>query len=607
MDNTIALRVASLRKWMSEQGLDAFIVPTADPHGSEYLPDHWKCREWLTGFTGSAGTAVVTQYEAALWTDSRYFLQATAELNWTPFHLMREGEAATPDIATWLNMQTDVVAVGGDAWLLSQQFADTITKSSLDAADTTAAHTKTVRPALRFVLATDPFATLWTDRPPLPTGKIVTQPETYVSRTAGEKLAALAAPLPPGGYLLLHDLSEIAWTLNLRGCDIEYNPVFLAYLFVGETSRTLCTDIDKLTPQAQSVLNEAGVTVRPYADALQVTDELVARGCTFLQMSNDIPAAFTNRLQECALKPILATSPVSMAKAVKDEGEQAGFRLAMERDGVALVTFRHWLDEALSQGEHLTEQDIDRRLTALRAAQPGFESLSFGTIAAAGAHGAVVHYEAAPTAHTPLPQRGFLLLDSGAQYDSGTTDITRTIPLGPLTDEERLVYTYVLKAHIGLARLRFPEGTNGLQADTAARAPLWQAGYDFGHGTGHGVGSHLCVHEGPHQIRKDKRLCTMVPLLAGMTITDEPGVYLEGKFGVRLENVLLVRKADDGFLCFEPLTLCPFDTAPIVRSLLTHEERSYLNAYHAEVRQRLLPLLTDEAVANWLVAATEAL
>lgn len=607
MDNTIALRVASLRKWMSEQGLDAFIVPTADPHGSEYLPAHWKCREWLTGFTGSAGTAVVTQSEAALWTDSRYYLQATAELNGTPFHLMREGEAATPDIPTWLNTQADVVAVGGDAWLLSQQFADTITKSPLGAADTTAVHTQTVRPALRFVFTNDPFAKLWTDRPSLPSGKIVPQPETYVSRTAREKLATLAAPLSPDGCLLLHDLSEIAWTLNLRGCDIDYNPVFLSYLFVGKTSRTLCVDTDKLTPQAQSALDEVGVIVRPYADALQVTDELVAGGCTFLQMSNDIPAAFTSRLQEYALKPTFAASPVSMTKAMKDEGEQVGFRLAMERDGVALVTFRHWLDEALSHGERLTEQDIDCRLTALRAAQPGFESLSFGTIAAAGAHGAVVHYEADPTAHTPLPQRGFLLLDSGAQYDSGTTDITRTIPLGPLTDEECLVYTYVLKAHIGLARLRFPEGTNGLQADTAARAPLWQAGYDFGHGTGHGVGSHLCVHEGPHQIRKDKRPCTMVPLLAGMTITDEPGVYLEGKFGVRLENVLLVRKADDGFLCFEPLTLCPFDTAPIVRSLLTHEERSYLNAYHAEVRRRLLPLLTDEAVANWLVAATEAI
>ena len=396
--------------------------------------------------------------------------------------------------------------------------------------------------------------------------------------------------------LLLTDLSEICWTLGLRGDDIDFNPVFAAYLFLRpDATGILFADND--VPPVD------GIAQRPYKDvfAYLSNEADVANSLYIVDTANA-------RIRQCASKGgyavTLAPSPVPPLRAVKDEGERRGFRLAMERDGVALVQFRRWLDEAIGRGDALTEQAVDERLTALRAAQPGFESLSFGTIAAAGPHGAIVHYEADPTAATPLPKKSFLLLDSGAQYDCGTTDITRTIPLGPLTDEERRVYTLVMKAHIGLARLRFPDGTNGLQADTAARAPLWQAGLDFGHGTGHGVGSHLCVHEGQHQIRKDKRTCTEVPLREGFTVTDEPGVYLEGRFGVRLENVLLVRRAADGFLEFEALTLCPFDTAPLILSMLTHEETAYLNAYHAEVRRRLLPLLSDEADRAWLLAAT---
>ena len=589
MKHSIAPRVEALRAWMEREGLDAFIVPTADPHGSEYLPEHWKCRRWLTGFTGSAGTAVVTKQRAALWTDSRYFLQAAEELRDTPFDLMREGEPGTPGIAQWITDLGSVSTLGTPAIMVAHGYADTFADGC------------------KLVYTDDPFGLLWTDRPALPMGKIVPQNPSFCAQPANKKIAKLLEPVPKGGALLLTDLADIAWTLNLRGSDIAYNPVFLAYLFLHHGGGILCIDADKLTPPALAILAEARVSVRPYAEVAQVIDELAAAGMGSMDVYDGVNALISSRLEDKGIALRLQSSLPARLKAIKDEREQAGFRLAMERDGVALVQFRRWLDEALLRGETLTEQDIDRHLTALRAKQKGFESLSFGTIAASGPHGAIVHYEADPNGSTPLPDHSFLLLDSGAQYDCGTTDITRTIPLGTLTAEERCVYTLVLKAHIGLARLRFPEGTNGLQADTAARAPLWQEGYDFGHGTGHGVGSHLCVHEGPHQIRKDKRSCTSVPLQAGMTITDEPGVYLEGRFGVRLENVLLIRKATDGFLEFEALTLCPFDTAPIIKELLTYEERYYLNDYHAEVRRRLLPLLSDEADRQWLQAATDSL
>ena len=589
MNDTVMTRVETLRAWMEEEGLDCFIVPTADPHGSEYLPEHWKCREWLTGFTGSAGTAVVTRQEAALWTDSRYFLQAAEELRDTPFRLMREGEAGTPSIAQWIADAGCVSTVGAPAIMVPYGYGEAFGSGC------------------EFVYTDDPFSLIWSNRPALPDGKIVPQSSEFTALTAHEKIGMLLEAMPQDGTLLLTELSEIAWTLNLRGSDIAYNPVFLAYLFLHNGGGILCVDAGKLTPSALEALEDSRVSVRPYADLTHVLDELAATGMRNLSVCDGVNALICSHLKDKGIDIRFQPSLPARLKAIKDSREQAGFRLAMERDGAALVTFRRWLDEALERGETLTEQDIDRRLTALRTEQEGFESLSFGTITASGEHGAIVHYEAEPADSTPLPSRSFLLLDSGAQYDCGTTDITRTIPLGPLTEEERRVYTLVLKAHIGLARLRFPEGTNGLQADTVARAPLWQAGYDFGHGTGHGVGSHLCVHEGPHQIRKVKRDCTSVPLEAGMTVTDEPGVYLEGRFGVRLENVLLVRKAADGFLEFEALTLCPFDTSPIIKELLTHEELDYLNAYHTEVCRRLLPLLSNEADQRWLQSATAPL
>ncbi len=599
--NVISSRLESLREWMLDRGIGVFIVPTADPHGSEYVPDYWKCREWLTGFNGSAGTAVVTSDEALLWTDSRYFIQAEEQLRDTPFVLMREGVEDVPTLIEWVREHMNGTKAGAPALMVNHGFGDAF-ENECETSGNDAEAACSV-----FIYTEDPFEALWPDRPQMPKGRVIVQHEAHTALSAKEKVQQLA-PSEDSAMLLLTDLSDIAWTLNLRGSDIEYNPVFLSYLLIGKAGVFLCIDEEKLTAEARAMLDALPAEILPYDRFEQALDRAASNGADTIVLPEETNAHICRLIsQREDFKTIHISSPVAPLKAVKDAKEQEGFRQAMERDGVALVKFRRWLDEALCRGEALTEQEIDRRLTDYRAEQKGFESLSFGTIAAAGPHGAIVHYEAEPKGHTPLPNHSLLLLDSGAQYDCGTTDITRTIPLGPLTEKEREVYTLVMKAHIGLARLRFPEGTNGLQADTAARAPLWQAGYDFGHGTGHGVGSHLCVHEGPHQIRKDKRLCTAVTLRPGMTVTDEPGVYLEGEFGVRLENVLLVRKDPDGFLRFEALTLCPFDTSPIIREMLTHEELDYLNAYHAEVRRRLLSLLTEEADRQWLIAATDAI
>ncbi|MBR1838039.1 MAG: aminopeptidase P family protein [Bacteroidaceae bacterium] len=606
MKHTIQIRTEALRAWMKAEALDAFIIPTADPHGSEYLPDYWKCRSFLTGFTGSAGVAVVTHRRAALWTDSRYFIQAAEELNDTPFELMREGEPTTPNIGEWLAQETDVLEVGATSLLVSEDFAANVLQEMVSVSDEASSTSSPRRPHFRYT--SDPFESLWKERPALPTGQIVPQSEAYTSQTINEKRAKLTQGMNADDVLVLTDLSQIAWTLNLRGSDIAYNPVFLAYLLLWPTGGALCVDKAKLTTAACQSLQSAQIQVYPYDGVTDLIAQLHSEQPQRCWKMYTSPSAYFSQYFVSKGIALQIEAPLAdQLKAIKDEKEQEGFRQAMERDGVALVQFRRWLDEALQGDMPLTEQEIDCQLTARRAAQHGFDSLSFGTIAAAGAHGAIVHYEAPESTETPIERKSFLLLDSGAQYDCGTTDITRTIPLGILSEEEKRVYTLVLKAHIGLARLRFPQGTNGLQADTAARAPLWQAGFDFGHGTGHGVGSHLCVHEGPHQIRKDKRACTQVPLQAGMTITDEPGIYLEGRFGVRLENVLLVRQEPDGFLAFEALTLCPFDTTPILVDMLTFEEKAYLNTYHAAVRRRLLPLLTEEADRQWLLRATESL
>lgn len=599
----VSERVRILRHWMAthhdgERPVGAYIVPTADPHHDEYIPPHWMCREWLTGFTGSAGTAVVTADSAALWTDSRYWLQAAGQLEGTPFRLMREGADGVPTIGEWIAAQAafagsqpdapaPVVGVSVDSF------------SAREAADLSM-HGLTVADSLP-----DAFDEIWTGRPAIPAAPIHVQKAEFAGQTAGEKLRRLrqwTGCIAASMDYLFADLADIAWALNLRGADIPYNPVFVAYLVYRRATDDflLFTHTESVTPEARARLSEAGVQLAPYEEALPY--------CRCHTVGCD-PATATLLLRSVCTPS--EPSPLAGWRAVKNEAEADGFRRAMERDGVAMVRFLRSFGERMEAGEPLTEMSVDRCLTALRAEQPGYEQPSFATIAACGPHGAIVHYEAEPATDALLPRKGFLLLDSGAQYDCGTTDITRTVALGDLTYEERLVYTLVLKGHLRLARMRFPEGTTGLQLDLAARQDLWARGYDFGHGTGHGVGAHLCVHEGPHQIRKNLRDCTLVPFRPGMTVTDEPGVYVEGSFGVRIENTLLCVPAGETaygrFLRFEPLTLCPYDLRPVMRPLLTAAEVEQINAYHAEVRSRLLPLLSDEADRRWLANATRSI
>lgn len=594
----ITQRLRDVRAWMGKEKLDALIVFTSDPHNGEYIPERWKLREWLTGFTGSAGTAVVTAEEARLWTDSRYFIQAAEQLNGTPFALMKEGADGVPDAGQWL---AERLETGARVGFVGEQ-APLALIEHLQTADA---------PLLEWVNCADPFDALWPQRPTLPLEPLRLQATEFAGRRASVKMTDIMQAVESStgcDCFLMSDLAEIAWTLNLRGSDVEYNPVFVAYLLLERGRATLFADRRKVDAGIAEYLAGEHVSVAGYGE-LHEKLRLCGQSGFCVGVPHTINYGTVDFMRRENIKYQSCPSPAEILKAVKNEAELAGMRQAMERDGVAFVKFRRWLDEKAAQGlDGLTETGIDRKLTSLRSEQPGFEGLSFATIAGYAAHGAIVHYEAEADTDATLRPEGLLLLDSGAQYAGGTTDITRTIALGPVTEEERRVYTLVLKGHIALAQCRFPTGTTGLQIDLAARYAMWQEGYDFGHGTGHGVGAHLCVHEGPHQIRKNRRDCTLVDLRPGMVVTDEPGIYVEGRFGVRIENTLAVRKAASTpfghFLEFEPLTLCPIDLAPVEKDLLTAAEKAWINEYHRTVRIRLMPLLTDEADRRWLEEAT---
>ena len=591
-------KLAALREELRREHLFAFIFPSTDPHQSEYTADHWKGREWISGFTGSAGTAVVTLHSAALWTDSRYFIAAAQQLEGTEFQLMRERIDGTPTIAEWLGQECGPGA-----------------EVALDGMCSSASTVKELIDELRkqggITLRTnfDVLQRIWTDRPPIPTAPIVPQPLEYAGEDVTSKLTRIRQALRQvhADGMLMVSLDDIAWTLNLRGSDVHCNPVFVSYLLISSRTATLFLDEVKLTPAARQHLQQYGIATAPYdavKDGLRHYPDY-----NILADPDEVSDTLMQAIKSCRktlnsqLSTLNSPSPVPAMKAVKTKAEQQGFRQAMLRDGIALVRFLRWLKPTVAAGGQ-TEMSIDRKLTALRTEQPLYQGLSFDTIAAYQAHGAIVHYEATPDTDAPLRPEGLLLLDSGAQYTDGTTDITRTIALGPVTDHQRRVYTLVLKGHIQLQLLRFPDGASGTQLDAIARSPLWHAGLNFLHGTGHGVGAYLNVHEGPHQIRMEYR---PAPLHAGMTVTDEPGVYLEGQFGVRIENVLLVQpwqETDFGrFLQFETLTLCPIDTAPLDISLLNPEELQWLNDYHQLVYDRLAPHL-DAPDRDWLRSAT---
>ncbi len=592
MNTVISKRLSALRGIMKREGLSAFVFPSTDPHNGEYIPEHWEGRKWISGFDGSAGTAVVTMEHAALWTDSRYFIAAAQQLEGTEFTLMKERMEGTPGIAEWLGIklcETGSPVVGIDGTVNSEAFTEELT------AELRAQGGITVRTNF------DPLEVIWADRPPLPLDKVMIHPMEYAGETCRSKLSRIRQRLKDmhACGMIVSALDDIAWTLNMRGTDVHCNPVFVAYLLIEEDRATLFIDSRKLTPEVSAYLHGEGVSTDGYdhaAAALAAYD-----GYNILMDKNETSHTLY-RAARC-LK-VDGTSPIPYMKAVKNATEAEGFRHAMLRDGVALVKFLRWLRPAVEEGGQ-TEMSVDEKLTSLRARQPLYRGLSFDTIAAYQEHGAIVHYEATPETDAPLKPEGMILIDSGAQYLDGTTDITRTIALGPVTEEQKRVYTLVLKGHIQLEMLKFPRGASGTQLDAVARKDMWREGMNFMHGTGHGVGSYLNVHEGPHQIRMEYK---PAPMVENMTVTDEPGLYLAGRFGVRIENTLLTvpyKETEFGrFLAFEPLTLCPVDTAPIDQSMLTGEEKEWLNGYHRTVYDRLSPLLEGEDAA-WLANATK--
>lgn len=578
---------------MRRERLAAFIFPSTDPHNGEYVPDHWKGREWISGFNGSAGTAVVTLTSAALWTDSRYFLAAERQLAETEFKLMRMRVETTPSIAEWLGSEladSDLKEVGIDGTVSSWNDVESLIAELRNEGGLT----------LRTNL--DPLDIIWTDRPAVPLNAVEIHDMKFAGESAPDKIGRIRKALRKkhADGMLTAALDNIAWMLNLRGSDVHCNPVFVSYLLVTMQRVTLFVDSRKLDGTVKDYLRSIGVEHKEYSEV----GEALRRYPDYSVLIDPDEVNYTLAKTVKCGKVVREESPVPMMKAVKNPVEIEGFRRAMLRDGVALVKFMRWLKPAVERGGE-TEMSVDRKLTALRAEQDLFCGISFDTIAAYQEHGAIVHYEATPETDAPLKPEGFLLLDSGAQYKDGTTDITRTIPLGPLTDVQKRVYTLVLKGHIQLERAKFPDGASGTQLDAIARMPMWREGINYLHGTGHGVGAFLNVHEGPHQIRMEWK---PAPLRAGMTVTDEPGIYLAGRFGVRIENTLLIysyAETEFGrFLQMQPLTLFPIDREPIIVEMLTEEEIKWLDAYHLQVYKALSPLLSDAADRDWLRVKT---
>ena len=595
MENVINDRLASLREVMRREHLAAFIFPSTDAHQSEYVAAHWQGREWISGFNGSAGTVVVTLTSAALWTDSRYFLAAEEQLKGTEYQLMKLKMEGTPTIAQWLAQElADVESpeVGIDGMVNSYHSATALI-SDLRKLGGISVRTNF-----------DPLSIVWKNRPAIPQNPVEIQPMEYAGESVSSKITRIRKALRElhADGMLVSALDDIAWTLNLRGTDVHCNPVFVSYLLISSDEVKLFVDEEKVSAEVRSYLQENGISLyicNKVEEALRNYSEYN------ILLDGDETSYYLWKTVKCQ-EIVAATSPIPAMKAVKNATEIQGYRNAMLRDGVAMVKFLMWLKPAVEAGGQ-TEISIDKKLTSLRAEQPLFRDISFDTIAGYAAHGAIVHYEATPETDIPLKPEGLILIDSGAQYQDATTDITRTIALGPVTEEMKHIYTLVLKAHIQLELVNFPDGASGTQLDAVGRECMWREGLNFLHGTGHGVGSYLNVHEGPHQIRME---WMPAPLRAGMTLTDEPGLYLAGKFGVRTENTVLItdyKKTEFGkFLQIEPLTLCPIDTTPIDTNIMLPEEIDWLNQYHQKVYEKLAPYLS-ETEKKWLRNATKAI
>lgn len=595
--NEINQRLEKLREVMRREHLSAFIFPSTDAHQSEYVADHWQGRAWISGFNGSAGTAVVTMHSAALWTDSRYFIAAEEQLRGTELQLMKLKVEGTPTISDWIaselsQNEDECREVGLDGMVNS--YNDTMALIS----DLRKAGGITVRTNF------DPLEQIWMNRPAIPENPVEIQSFNFAGETVDDKIQRIRKALREhhADGILVSALDDIAWTLNLRGTDVHCNPVFVSYLLISSDQVSLFVNPKKISSEVKAYLDEHGISLFDYN---QVEEGLESYADYNILLDGDETSFCLWKSVKCQ-EIIAAKSPIPVMKAVKNATEIEGYHRAMLRDGVAMVKFLKWLKPAVEAGGQ-TEMSIDKKLTSLRAEQNLFRDISFDTIAGYQAHGAIVHYEATPETDAPLLPEGLILIDSGAQYQDGTTDITRTIALGPVTEEMKHIYTLVLKGHIQLELAKFPDGASGTQIDALSRECMWREGYNFLHGTGHGVGSYLNVHEGPHQIRMEWK---PTPLRAGMTVTDEPGLYLKGKFGVRIENTLLIKDFVETtfgkFLQMESLTFCPIDTAPIDVDMLLLEEVEWLNAYHREVFEKLSPYLEDEEV-GWLAEATKPL
>ena len=593
MKQSIKQRVDNLRAILRNEGIQAFIIPSTDPHMSEYVAPHWQSREWISGFTGSAGTVVITLDDAGLWTDSRYFLQAAEQLKDSDISLYKEMLPETPSIPSFLKSKLhdgDCVGIDGSVFSTAEAHA---LKNDLAQA------------GICFKSIADPMNQLWSDRPSMPDAPVFIHEMQYAGKSIEEKLSAIRQEMAQNNVesILISALDEIAWTLNLRGNDVHCNPVFISYLFITSTDVHLFIQPNKLTQEVADYLHASAIQTHDYAEIGTFLHTLTAKNILLNPQKTNY-ALYTAINPACNICE--GASPITLLKSIRNEQEIAGIHNAMTRDGIALVKFLKWLEEAVPQGNQ-SEISVDKKLHQLRAEQPLYMGESFDTIAGYKAHGAIVHYEATPESDAKLAPEGFLLLDSGAQYLDGTTDITRTIALGELTEEEKEDYTLILKGHINLAMAVFPEGTRGAQLDALARIPIWKRGMNYLHGTGHGIGHFLNVHEGPQSIRMNENPITLRP---GMLTSNEPGVYKTGSHGIRIENLILTTVAGEGmygrYLQFETVTLCPICKKGIIKSLLNAEEIEWFNHYHLTVFNTLSPYLNEEE-KSWLQQACEAI
>lgn len=593
MKQSIKERIHALRMTFRPNNIKAFIIPSTDPHLSEYVAPYWMSREWISGFTGSAGTAVILMDKAGLWTDSRYFLQAEKELEGSGITLYKEMLPETPSITKFLcqNLKPgESVSIDGKMFSVQQ-----VEQMKEDLAPY----------QLQVNLFGDPLKNIWKDRPSMPDAPAFIYDVKYAGKSCGEKVAAIRTELKKKGIfaLFLSSLDEIAWTLNLRGSDVHCNPVIVSYLLVTQDEVVYFISPEKITQEVNEYLQEQQVSLRKYDEAESFLNSFAGENIL-------IDPKKTNYAIYSAINPackvVRGESPVTLLKAIRNEQEIAGIHHAMQRDGVALVKFLKWLEASVLSGKE-TELSVDRKLHEFRAAQPLYMGESFDTITGYKEHGAIVHYSATEESDVTLQSKGFLLLDSGAQYLDGTTDITRTIALGELTEEEKTDYTLILKGHIALAMAKFPAGTRGAQLDVLARMPIWSHGMNFLHGTGHGVGHFLSVHEGPQSIRMNENPIVLQP---GMVTSNEPGVYKAGSHGIRTENLTLVCKDKEGmfgeYFKFETITLCPICKKGIIKEMLTAEEVKWFNDYHQTVYKKLSPSLNEEE-KKWLLEATKAI